>query len=206
MCGEDLGDHRPCDRQRRELCARATSRVLQPAVRQGRQHHVAMPADKRAPLEVIEPQLVLQFFVLLLDRPSVMRQAHQRSQRRGRRQRDQIRFARGVVPRSRSKSSQTSGASRCVRQSWAGVTRSAAKCAARGRLEPLRHVTRRHARAGSPAAMARTASGHASSVSCGRVGGRDRPGLRRGTATVGVPRKTLSVDEMPSLAVGETHE
>ena len=66
---------------------------------------------------------------------------------------------RGVAPRSRSKSSQTSGASRRPRQSWAGVTRSAAKWAAHGRFVPLRHVTRRQARAGSAAAIARTASG-----------------------------------------------
>ena len=85
-----------------------------------------------------------------------------------------------------------------MRQSCAGVTRSAAKCAAHGRFVPLRHVTRRHARAGSAAAIARTASGRRPSVSWSRVGGRLRPGLRGGTATRGVPRNTVSVDEMPS--------
>ena len=51
--------------------------VLQPGVGHGGQHDVAMPADKRAALEVIEPELVLQFQVLLFDRPAVMRQADQ---------------------------------------------------------------------------------------------------------------------------------
>jgi hypothetical protein len=31
---------------------------------------VTMPSDKRAAFEVIEPELVLQFLVLLLDRPA----------------------------------------------------------------------------------------------------------------------------------------
>ena len=105
---------------------------------------------------------------------------------------------RGVVPRSRSKSSQTSGASRRPRQSCAGVTRNAAKWAAHGRFVPLRHVTRRHARAGSAAAMARTASGRRV---VGELQARGRTAAsgasRGGTATGGVPRKTVSVDEMP---------
>src|SRR5262249_62067508 len=52
---------------------------------------MAVPPDERAPLEVIEPQLVFQFFVWLLDRPALMRETHERPQRRGRGQRHQIR-------------------------------------------------------------------------------------------------------------------
>ncbi len=59
--------------KRRELGASAASGLLQPAVRQGRQHHVAMLADKRAALEVIEPEFGLQFLVLLLDSKSARR-------------------------------------------------------------------------------------------------------------------------------------
>ena len=55
-------------------------------------------------------------------------------------------LVRGVAPRSCSHKSHTSGASRRSRQSWAGVTRTAAKRAAQGRFVPLRQVTRRHAR------------------------------------------------------------
>ena len=47
---------------------------------------------------------------------------------------------RGVGPRSRSHSNQTSGAMRRWRHSWPGVTRSARKRARHGRLVPLRHV------------------------------------------------------------------
>ena len=114
---------------------------------------------KRAALEMIEPEFVFQLLVLLLDRPALMREPHQGAQRRGRRQRDQIRLVRGVAPRSRSQQQPDLGREPAVRQSWAGVTRSAAKRAAHGRFVPLRHVTMRQARAGSGAAMARTASG-----------------------------------------------
>ncbi len=58
MRGEDLGDHRARDRQRRQSRVGASPGVLQPAVGHGGQHHVSMPADKRAPLEVIEPEFV----------------------------------------------------------------------------------------------------------------------------------------------------
>ena len=67
---EDLGDHRARDRQGRESRAGASPCILQPAVGHRGQHDVPMPADKRAALEVIEPELVLQFLVLLFDRPA----------------------------------------------------------------------------------------------------------------------------------------
>ncbi len=178
---------------------RAPAFVLQPGVGQRGQHDVAMPADKRAALEVIEPEFVFQFFVLLFDRPAVMRQADQRRQRRRRRaDRPGSALMRGVVPRSRSKSSQTSGASRRVAPV---VRRRDAQRGEVGRPRPVRPVAPRDAAPGprrQPAAMARTASGRGSSVSAGATGGRLRPGVGGGTATRGVPRKTVSVDEMPS--------
>ena len=63
---------------------------------------------------------------------------------------------RGVAPRSRSHNSQTSGASRRSRQSWAGVTRTAANRARHGGLVPLRQLTIRHARLGISAARSVT--------------------------------------------------
>jgi hypothetical protein len=82
MRREDLRDDRACYRQRRQPRADAPAFVLQPGVRHGGQHDVPMPADKRAALEVIEPALVFQFLVLLLDGPPVVGQTHQRRQRR----------------------------------------------------------------------------------------------------------------------------
>ena len=70
---------------------------------------------KRAALEVIEAEFVLQFLILLLDRPALMRQADQRAQRRGRGQMRRGRpWCAAWSPRSRSQSSQTSGARRRV--------------------------------------------------------------------------------------------
>ena len=55
---------------------RASSGVLQPRAGHRGQHDMAMPADKRAPLEMIEAEFVFEFFVLLLDGPPMMRQSH----------------------------------------------------------------------------------------------------------------------------------
>ena len=63
MRRENLGDHRARDWQRGKSRTGASPCVLQPAVGHGRQHDVAMPADKRAPLEVIEPELVFELLV-----------------------------------------------------------------------------------------------------------------------------------------------
>ena len=65
---------------------------------------------------------------------------------------------------------------------------------------PLRHVTRRHARAGSAAAIAphrfgAAAVGRAAGAS---AGGRARRGRAAARPRRGVPRKTVSVDETPS--------
>jgi len=153
---------------------------------------------------MIEAELVLQFLILLFDRPAVMGQPHERAKRVRRREGDKVRFDAEVVPRSRSSSNQTSGTSRRRRQSVAGMTRSAVKSAAHARFVPLRHETRRQARAGSCAAIARTASGRLPSVTCKRVRCCALGRLRRGIATDGVPRKTVSVDEIPS-AYGSFH-
>jgi hypothetical protein len=59
-----------------------------------------------------------------------------------------------------------------------------------------------HARVGKPAAIAPTASGRRSSRSWSCVGGQLRPGWREGTATVGVPRKTVTVDDAVTLIRG----
>jgi hypothetical protein len=124
-----------------------------------------VPAGKRAALVVIEPQLVFQCLILLLDRPALMSQPDQARSEAVADNLTKYALTRGVVPRSRSKSTQTSGASRRARQSCAGVTRKAANCAAHGRWVPLRHVTRRHARAGREAAIFPTASGRVAPVS-----------------------------------------
>ena len=110
---------------------------------------------------------------------------------------------RGVRPRSCSHKSHTSGASRRLRHSLAGVTRRAANRAAHGRLVPLRQVTRRQARAGNASATARTVIGRVSftSTSCER--GRPVRALG-GICTAGVPRNTVRWRETPS-AYGSRH-
>ena len=60
------------------------------AVRERGEDDVALPPGQGAPFEVIEAEFVLQLLILLLDRPALMRQPHQRAQRRGRGQVDEI--------------------------------------------------------------------------------------------------------------------
>lgn len=62
--------------------AGASSCILQPRAGRSGQDDVEVPPDKRAPVEMIEPELLFQFFVLLLDRPAMMRETHERVQRR----------------------------------------------------------------------------------------------------------------------------
>ena len=114
-------------------------------------------------------------------------------------------FVRGVAPRSCSHKSQTSGASRRSRQSWAGVTRTAAKRAAHGRFVPLRQVTRRQARAGNASAKARTAIGRVSctSTSCDRgrpvrATRRDMDGRRAGKHRE-MPRDPDGIRQAPAV-------
>ena len=165
---------------------------LQPGVRQGGQHDMAMPAGKRAALEVIEAEFVLQFLILLFDRPAMMRQADQRPQRRGRRQRDEVRLDARRRAEIALEEQPDFGREPVPRQSWAGVTRSAAKCAAHGRL---RAVAPRDA---SPRARRQRGGDRPHGFGPAAVGQLQprrrtrRPRLRGGTATVGVPRNTVT--------------
>ena len=63
---------------------------LQEGERDGRQHDVMRPALLGPPLEVIAPEIVLEFAVLLLDRPAAARERHQLDERRGRREMEEI--------------------------------------------------------------------------------------------------------------------
>ena len=182
-------------RQRRQVRAAAEAFALQPGVRERGEDHVALPPRQGAAFEVVEAEFVLELLILLLDRPALMRQAHQRAQRGGGGQVDQIVLGRGrSSPSARSQSSQTSGASRRSRQSCAGVTRVAQKRARQAGCVPLRHDTTRHARAGCVAAQARASMAGTSGASVGpRCAGARCPrcgAARRGRAC---RRKTLSV-------------
>ena len=104
---------------------------------------------------------------------------------------------RGVVPRSRSKSTQTSGAASCP-----PVVRG--RHAQRGKVggpRTIRAVAPRHA---APGAGRQGGGDRPHGFGTGAVGqlqaGRraPRPSGRGGTAVAGVPRNTVSVDEMPS--------
>ena len=55
--------------------------VLEKAVGDRRQHDVAFPSRQAATFEVIEPNLVLEFLILLLDSPSLMGEADEGAQR-----------------------------------------------------------------------------------------------------------------------------
>ena len=122
-------------------------------------HDVALPPRQAAAFEVIEPDLVFEFLVLLLDRPPLMRQADQRAQRGGGRADPPSSSGRGrrpPVPVRRA----TRLRARAVgsRQSCAGVTRTAQKRARHGRFVPLRHETSRHWRGVWVAAQARAST------------------------------------------------
>src|SRR5262245_36577670 len=96
MSGENLLNDGAYDRQSRRVRTRSFALLLQPRVGQRGQHHVAVPSEIAAALEMIEPELVLQFLILLFDGPPLMRQTDERFQRCRRRERDE------VVLRSRS--------------------------------------------------------------------------------------------------------
>ena len=48
--------------------------ILQPRIRDGGEHDMMLPAGIGASLEMIEPEFVLEFLILLLDRPPLMRE------------------------------------------------------------------------------------------------------------------------------------
>ena len=72
MRGENFGDDRPRDGQRRQSGAATTAFGLQPGIRERGQHHVALPSRQRAALEVIQPEFVLELLILLLDCPALV--------------------------------------------------------------------------------------------------------------------------------------
>ena len=73
--GEDLLDHRPHDRLRGAARQPTSSFVLEPGIRQGREHDVALPSRVGSSFEVIEPEFLFELLILLLDRPALMRGA-----------------------------------------------------------------------------------------------------------------------------------
>ena len=79
------------DARQREVARRAALPFdLQEGVGHGDEGGVPLPAGQRAPFEVIEAEFVLEFLILLFDRPALMRQAHERPQRRRRGQMHQV--------------------------------------------------------------------------------------------------------------------
>ena len=191
MRGEDLRDHRACHRQRGQARAAAPAFVLQPGVAIAVsttcrcQPKTSDPRSDRARARLSAPGTAARW-------PTGGVPTAPATAATPCGQIDQVCLDSRRAPRSRSKSSQTSGARRRSRQSWAGVTRSAAKWAAHGRFVPLRHVTRRQARAGSAAAIAGPL----------RADGLGDLEARRGTAaaaSVAAPRRVAS-RERPSAS------
>ena len=69
MGRQHLLNHGAHARQSQMRLAPAPAFVLEKAVGDRRQDDVALPAGERAALEMIQPDLVLELLVLLLDRP-----------------------------------------------------------------------------------------------------------------------------------------
>ena len=63
MRGEDLGDHRPHDRQCGQMRAASLAFDLQPRIRERGEDDVALPSRKCVALEVIESEFVLEFLI-----------------------------------------------------------------------------------------------------------------------------------------------
>ncbi len=84
--GQDFLNHGAHLRQRELRLPAAPAFVLQKAVRDGDQHDVTLPSRQAAAFEVVEPDLVFQFLILLLDRPSLVRELHEGAQGRGHRE------------------------------------------------------------------------------------------------------------------------
>ena len=68
--GQHLLNHRAHTRQGELGLSAPSAFVLKKAVGGRRQHDVPLPARQAAPFEVIEPEFVLEFLVLLLDCPA----------------------------------------------------------------------------------------------------------------------------------------
>ena len=65
-------DHGAHDRERGAARQAASSFVLEPGIRQGREHDVALPSRVLASFEVIETEFLFELLILLLDRPPLM--------------------------------------------------------------------------------------------------------------------------------------
>ena len=149
-----------------------------------------LPPRIRAAFEMVEAEFGLEFLVLLLDRPALMRESDQLLEQRGGGQVDEKVFGARRGTQILFAQEPDLGRQPSIAPVVRGVTRTAANRAAQGRFVPLRHVTRRQARPGNASAKARTAIGRASrtSTSCDR--GRPVCALG-GTWTAGVPGNTV---------------
>ena len=181
--------------------AAAVAFALQPGVRERGEDDVALPAGKRAAFEVIEAEFVLQFLILLLDRPALMRRAAPAcAATRSAGRCDQIAPWSAASRRGRVRSSsQTSGASRRVAPVVRGRhAQRAQNRAAHGRLRavaPRDEAPRAGGLRRGPGArldgrrVGRAACGRERRTArAARGGTRDRRACRR---------KTVSVDETP---------
>src|SRR5712691_12504228 len=72
--GEELRDEPTHGWKGQRTAATVAALALQKRVRDGRQYDVTLPTLIGSPLEVIEPEFVLQVLILLLDRPALMGQ------------------------------------------------------------------------------------------------------------------------------------
>ena len=88
--GQDFLNHGAHPGQRELRLPAPPTFVLQKAVRDGGQHNVALPARQAAAFDVVEPDLVFQFLILLLDRPPLVRELHESAQGRGHREIHQV--------------------------------------------------------------------------------------------------------------------
>lgn len=84
------GDHGAHEWKRGEASAPSLAFALEPEYARAVRDDVALPSGKGAPLKIIEAELVLQFLILLLDRPVLVRESHQPAQRGRRRKVDEM--------------------------------------------------------------------------------------------------------------------
>ena len=200
MGRENLGDDRARDGQRGQARAAPPTFGLQPGVGECGQHDVALPSRQRAAFEVIEPEFVFEFLILLLDRPALMGKLHEGFQRAwSPAGRPGSTWCAACCPRSRSQSNQTSGATRRSRQSCAGVTRCATEAGAPRAIRAVAPGDEAPRLAGCAAAeRALTATAldvGGQSVAC--AGGPCRRAVPA-ASRAGVPGKTVSVDDTPN--------
>jgi hypothetical protein len=88
--GEDFLHDRAHGWKRQSGSAAAHALALDVRVGDRREHDVMLPSGVGPPFEVIESQLGLEFLILLFDRPPLMRQFDETTQRCARREVDQV--------------------------------------------------------------------------------------------------------------------